>query len=307
MICPEFGAKIRGAGATAVRIDMTRNISAMDFKSLASIYLLLLREKPDIVHLHSSKAGLLGRVAAKLAGARKIIYTPNAWSFYQKQGIMRRMYIIAERMLGRITDVVICVSESEAEDAIRNRICPGRKIELVHNGVSTEALHCRRKRENERFTVGWAGRNCRQKNLQMLMRVADALPKIRFVAITDRAISHRNIECLRWADDMRRFYCQTDILANTSLYEGMPYTVLEAMAARKPVVATNAAGNRDAIEDGKTGFLVSSRHGMVEAIRRLAGDKSLRISMGNAGRKRVMEKFSLGRMIAMHKRIYRSL
>jgi glycosyltransferase involved in cell wall biosynthesis len=281
---------------------MSREISVrQDTRSLLQLLRVLKRLRPDLLHLHSSKAGALGRVAARLLGI-PCLYSPRGFSFLMMDRgcVKRRIYYALEKLLARVGGIIVACSETEF-----NYASGLGKSQLVNNGVDTEFLdsvHARfvGRKTDDRLVIGTSGRICFQKNPSFFLQLAKEFPEARWVWIGDGVLrpelneKKSGIVVTGWKDraETLEIVAGFDIFLQTSLWEGMPISVLEAMGMAKPVVATHVIGNQDVVLDGTTGFLADDLDGLAKALRKLGpGQEALRRAMGEAGRRRVKENF----------------
>ncbi len=259
--------------------------------------------RPDIVHCHSSKAGIVGRVVAKRYGVKKVFYTPNAYSF-QSPDISdkkRKVYIIAERFLSRhMTTTTINVSKGEMELARKYNLDKEDKFELIYNGIASEVLPEKNviREENgyssEDVLVGVTARLAEQKDPLTFMRIAKEvitkMPQARFVYIGDGGLEEEmkqwiseehledKIHMLGFRSDASRLVAMFDVYLSTALYEGLPYSMIEAMRAGVPIIATDVVGNNELVENGKNGILFPAKdvQAGVEAVIRQLETKSIK-------------------------------
>jgi glycosyltransferase involved in cell wall biosynthesis len=222
---------------------------------------------PALVHLHSSKAGLVGRTV--LRGRRPTVFQPHAWSFEAVSGGLRQLTTAWERRAGRWTDVTICVSEAERQQGIRAGIAANYAV--VQNGIDLTAHptadRWQRARARERLGIGpgplavCVGRLCRQKGQTLLVEawrlVAAALPDARLALIGDgpdfAALHHRagrEVRLTGAVTDPGDWYAAADLVVCPSRWEGMALVPLEAMARGRSVVASDVTGMREAIPPG---------------------------------------------------------
>ncbi len=278
-----------------------------DCLALLEIYSFIRKNNITVVHTHSSKAGILGRCAAKFAGVRIVIHTVHGWSFNDYQPYFWRKFIIwLERMMAAFTNRIIVVSNHDLWRGLKNRIGERNKYCLIYYGIDYDKFSVKDNTiKNELgfapddIVVGNISCFKPQKSPQDFVKLAylvsQALPKIKFLLVGD-GILRRDIEKLvlkfnlqdqfiltGWRKDIPRLFSAIDILALTSLWEGMPITVLEAMAASKPVVVTHTGGAAEIVSDGSNGFLVSSGNikNMAEKLILLLKDEPLRRAMGD--------------------------
>ena len=194
VVCPQkrggalddtaFAGRVAAAGVRVLPLDMQRAIRPLaDLRALIALLRILRRERPDVLHAHSSKAGVLARLTAWPARVSAVVYTPNAFAFLgERPGPVRSLYRWAEQLLGRTrTDALICVSRSEFELARRNRLAPPDRLVLIENAIDAgefePTLDARRARvrlgmDPDRPLVGFVGRLAPQKGLETLIRAA---------------------------------------------------------------------------------------------------------------------------------------
>ncbi len=278
-----FVERVAAAGAAVTVLPMRRSISPYaDVRAYRALVRLIGRECPDVVHAHSSKAGVLGRMAARRAGCPAVVYTPNAFAFLgARRRWLRWFYERIERWLGhRATDALICVSRSELALARARSIAPAERLALIENAtglgrsdpqIDPAAAKERMGLAPDRAVVGFAGRLTWQKGPQMLIWAARLVRRsgseAHFLLVGEgelegtlrRMVAEFGLqEYVRFAGyqgDIGLALAAMDIFALPSLYEGLPYSLMEAMAAGRPVVATWVGGNCDLIREGETGLL----------------------------------------------------
>lgn len=250
-------------GVNLIEINMVREFSPVqDLKSIINLTKALRKINPDVVHLHSSKAGILGRIACFfLFKKTKLFYTPHGYSFLRTDisNTTSNFYWRIEKTFQRIFGgTTIACGDTELEIA--------REIghaKLVRNGIDIENVHEHLiPHQNEKLTIGLMGRITFQKNPQTFNQIALKFPDFNFVWIGDGElrplITAPNIRITGWLLDRKTVLQELnniDIYMQISLWEGLPIAVLEAMALQKPVIATNIIGNKDAVLHNKTGFL----------------------------------------------------
>jgi len=304
--------------------------------ALFKLYRLMRREKPHIVHTHTATAGLLGRLAARLAGAPVILHTFHGHVLHGYFGPLRSKALVwMERFLGRLSDCIVTVSEGQRRELAGYGIAPLEKITVVPLGFELEELlACESQRGELRHELGLAAENkligiiarlVPIKNhrlfLQAAQAVAEAVPQARFLVVGDGELKEEleayacdlgldgKILFTGWRRDLPRLYADLDVVALTSINEGTPVSLIEALAAGVPVVATAVGGVPDVVVEGETGYLVEAGdvEGMAEAIIELLRNPKKAREMGMAGRKAVYPKFSAQTLIANVEGLYAQL
>ncbi|MCS6859907.1 MAG: glycosyltransferase family 4 protein [Abditibacteriales bacterium] len=327
---PHFVTDIERMRQNGVAVDivpMTRHLSPVrDLRALVHIVRALKRHPCDLVHCHSAKAGFLGRVAARLVGV-PAVYTPHCFPFLMEvHPIQRFLYFTLEQFAAGFTYHFIAVSESERDVALRTGLCPAGQITVIHNGVDRpQTADHRPQTIDHRPCIGTVGRLTKQKGqadlLRAARRVVDEFPQAKFMLVgsgedepclrqlTARLGLTENVVFLGEREDAREVYTLFDVYVLPSLWESFPYTPLEAMAAGKPVVATDVGGVREIVADGATGYLVPPHQPtmLAEKICALLRDSDVRQAMGARGRERVERLFTRGRMVRETERIYETV
>lgn len=281
-------------------IDMQEKIDPIsDWNSISKLKQLLKKINPDVIHLHSSKAGVLGKIASKKAGVKAFLYyTPHGYSFLRKDISRFKKFIFysIEKLMASYNDcTTIACGDTEMLYALR--LHP--EVKLIRNGIKYEEITKFKKRKNNKnLTVGISGRISYARNPDFFNKIALKLPEIQFKWIGDgnlrSLINAENIDVTGWfmkRKDVIENLNDIDIYLQTSLWEGLPIAVLEAMALEKPVIATNVIGNKDIVQDGRTGFLVDNITQAANAVEKLK-DQKLRNEMGKNGSIRVEKYFN---------------
>lgn len=257
-----------------------RSINPMkDLRVFFEVHCIADEIKPDIIHLHSSKAGAIGRVAFdkyKVNGENvPVFYTPHGYSFLMKNHgpVKRTVYRLIEKACGKLNCTTISCSAGEHQESLKLN----KRAVFVDNGINVEKLEQvlgRIQIEEHPLTVFTLGRICYQKNPKMFNEVAQALPEVRFLWIGDGELRDelrsKNIEITGWADRKKALTkaLSADIFVLTSLWEGLPISLLEAMYMKKLCVVSDVIGNRDVIQNGVNGFVCRNSSDFVSAIRR---------------------------------------
>ncbi len=316
--------------------SMVRSIRPIkDLKAFFALIWLIFKEKPDIVHTHSSKAGILGRVAAKLCSVPNIIHTPHGHVFYGHFGVFAsRIFLRIEKLLSRITDRMVALTDGEMVDYINMSVCPQEKLLKIHSGVDVKRFMQSNGNDVEKRrslgldqngkVVGFVGWLLPIKGPKYLLKamkyVWQKYPETSLIFVGKgeldidlraRALetsTNGKVKFLGWREDIDEIMPVFDMLVLPSLNEGMGRVLVEAMAAGKPVVASSVGGIPDLVQDGRTGYLVppADEKALAEAIKKLLDDPEKAWEMGQNG-KQHCQQFSLEAMIAKLDALYADL
>lgn len=290
-------------------LRMTRQINPLkDARSLLETLALMRRVKPDIVHLHSSKAGFIGRVAALLlARSRAVFYSPRGLSFLQQDvsGTKRRAYLALERMASHLGGTVVACSRGELEQ-VRDNL-PASRAVLIENAVDVTLIPPKAAHEEPAVRIGTAGRVTAARNPRLFAAIARRLraPGVQFVWIGGgdaedaRRLEDAGVIVTGWLARAQALehLSALDIYLQTSLWEGMPVSVIEAQVAGIPAVVTDILGNRDVVRDGETGYVCASEARLVERLEELIGSDEARARMGARSRELSILRFGLDRLL----------
>jgi glycosyltransferase involved in cell wall biosynthesis len=296
------------AGAQFVRLrHVRRAISPRDLAGLVELVRLFRRVRPDVVHLNSSKVGALGRIAAFLARVPVRVFTVHGWSFSPHNGVAEQGYKALERALSPLA-WTICVSEAEYTKA---PWLNGKAV-VIPNAVEVAAMRPSAL-DGTPPTIVSVGRLVLPKSFWILGQALRALERGSFRALVVGDGPQETflqgidgVELLGERNDVPDLLARSDIFALSTLSEGMPISVLEAMAAGLPVVATAVGGIPEIVVDGETGVLVPPQDdaALAAALERLLADPELGRRMGAAGRARAEELFDVARFRRDHLELY---
>lgn len=281
-----------------------------DMKALWQICALLKAENPDVIHLHSSKAGVLGRLAALLTGKRnQVFYSPRGFAFLREDVSpgKQKFFLTLERIASKLGGTVIGCSGTEA-DLSRNEVGHAQTC-LVENSVDLSAVPVAAGSASGPVRIVTSGRICYQKAPWRFRDIAVGcadLP-VDFVWLGDGDLradlmvdgvlpSHMDIAGWQPRAGVYAELAHADIFVLPSLWEGMPLALIEAQAAGLPAVVSNVVGNRDVVIDGETGFVCDIDQDLIQKTRLLIEDVALRQKMGEAARKMAAKRFSVERM-----------
>jgi len=322
--------------------ELIREINPLsDFFALIKLIKILKKEKPDIVHTHSSKAGILARWAAKFTDVPIIIHTFHGFGFndYQKP-LVKNFFILLEKITAKITDKLICVSNENIKTALKNRIGTQDKYILIRSGIKIFnyrdiKIDIRQKKlelglkENSKI-ITTIGPFKPQKNLLDFIEMAKIVTfspshlltfspyfliigdgqqrkeletKIKNLRLNDK------VYLLGWRKDIPEILAITDVFVMTSLWEGLPRAVVEAMVSGKPVVAYSVDGIKDIIVDGKNGFLAEPKDikTLSEKVVKILSDENLAKKIGENARSTIDETFDIDFMVKQQEKLYSEL
>jgi glycosyltransferase involved in cell wall biosynthesis len=292
-----------------------------DARGLLELTRLFRRLRPDIVHLNSSKVGILGRLAATLARVPVTIFTVHGWAFKAASGRTSRLYLAADRAVRSFATVIVCVSQSEVDAGLAAGLSLPDRTVLIRNAVDV-SLAPAPPPGGAVIEIVSVGRLAPPKDFETLLRAVAMLPpgSARLTLLGDGPLRPSferltveldlaNVVFAGEVDDVRARVDSADVFVLSSFSEGMPMSVLEAMAAGRPVVASSVGGVPEAVVDGVNGLLVPPARpdDLATALERLAADGDLRRRLGEAGRARAVELFSLESWRRSHVELYDSL
>ncbi len=315
---------------------LVREISPVkDTLALIRLTRFIQRGRYDIVHTNSSKAGILGRWAAWLAGVPTIVHTVHGWAHNDRQHLLvRRFYIFLEQITQFITDRLIVVSPRDTEKGLADSIASPEKYVTIRSGIELDrfrqpsrprkAVQAELGIPVDAAVVGTVTRLSPQKApldfVAAAARVAARRPNVHFVIVGDGPLRAEVQAQIATEDLTARFHLtglrrdvpdllhSFDVFALTSLWEGLPRVLPQAMAAGLPIVATAVDGNAEAVEDGVNGFLTppGDPRMLAAALLRLLDDPTLAAQIGAAGRERSTE-FSARKMVDDIAALYETL
>lgn len=284
-----------------------------DFKSALQLRQVVKDQRPDVLHLHSSKAGAIGRLAFPF-GKRgmKIIYTPRAYAFLQldMHPLKRFIYWAVEKFLGVFPHTTVACGKGEYTLATKI----ARKSDIVLNSISINYIDSlvQKTPKNKVFTVVSSGRICPQKNFPMFVDVARYFEgaDVQFVWIGGEIPPEMhipsNLTVTGWMpyETSIKEMAKADVYFQPSLWEGLSLTVLESMAMGLPIVLSNAVGNREMVNHGVDGYICHLKEEYIEAISKLKESEDLRQSFGAAARTKILEEYNHEKTLSDWKRVY---
>jgi glycosyltransferase involved in cell wall biosynthesis len=313
-----------------------------DLRTFLELLRLMRAERPDIVHTHTAKAGVLGRLAALAYNLTRtknsrclVVHTFHGNVLKGYFGMIGNIAVRwSERALALVTDRIITISASQRDEIVREfRVAPAAKVDVVPLGLELRSLVVQALDRSLRTELGFdgqdvvfgfVGRFAPIKNLSLLVRafsmVVNKTQKAKLVLVgggecrvtLENLVAElrlgNSVRFLGWRSDLSKIYGAMDVVVLSSLNEGTPVALIEAMAAGRPVVATRVGGIADLVRDGETGFLVPSGdvRALGEAMARLILAPAERAAVGAVAQREVAGKFDSERLITETDRLYRS-
>jgi glycosyltransferase involved in cell wall biosynthesis len=332
-----------------------------DWLAIFELVKIYKQERPDIVHLNSSKTGVLGSLAAffyKILYPKpstlypKIIFTAHGWVFNPTNALSwpaRWFYIWLHKLAALFQDKIICVSEYDYQLALNYHIAPKTKLETIHNGINTdiEFLNKEAARKEllqgiryrvqglEKFNksltpkpltlnptwpwVGSIGRLVKEKNYETFIQAASLVPNAYFFIIgsgpEEKKLKAKSSQLkadlffIEPTGNDSQYLKAFDIFVMSSVKEGLPYILLEAMTAGLPAVVTEAGGVPEMIKNHENGLMVAPKKPemLAKAIQGLIANPAIATALGEMAKKAIQEKFSLNKMISKTEEVYCAL
>lgn len=284
-----------------------------DLKALWELYIILKKiDNIDIIHLHSSKAGFLGRIVSFLLGkSKKTIYTPHAISFLRLDVSpkKREFFILMEKFANFFGGKIVACSQSEKKAIEEQGI---KNVTFINNGIKSLQIE-KKVNTSDKLTIISVGRLSIQKNPRLFNDIALEFidnPNVKFIWCGDgelkSELTSSNIKCTGWIErkELENYLINADIYLSTSLWEGLPLSVLEAMSIGLPVILSNCIGNRDLVKDN--GFLYNNKNELVDIIKIISNKDNIN-KMGNASICIYKNFFQIEDMSKAYKKIYKLL
>lgn len=316
------------------QVEMTREISMNDLKSIGKIRKLIQTYAPDIVYAHSSKAGAIARIA-DIGLKNHCIYNPHGWAFNMRCSEKKRtIYTVIEKMAAPFCDKIVCISEAEKQSALEKRICKEEKLQVILNGVDIEAYKnsvcgkIKRKDLNipdDALVIGMVGRISPQKAPDVFVRMAELVKEqisnAHFIIVgngeqeeelrkyaADNGFPDR-LHITGWVDNPMSYVELFDVACLLSRWEGFGLALPEYMMAEKPIVASRVDAIPDIITDRKNGLLVEAENEnqACEAVVEIITNIKLKNEMVKQGLKDVNDKYNVKRVAEEHQQVFERL
>jgi glycosyltransferase involved in cell wall biosynthesis len=321
------GSLLDAAKGAGLRVEifkwLRRNPKPLlDPVALIALWRFLRRERPDIVHTHSSKAGILGRAAAWMAGVPVVVHTNHGLPFHSSQPwIVNRFWKFLERRVAGATSLFVCVGETMKRQSVEAGLAPPERHVVVYSGMDLDFVD--RPPAAGPPVIGWVGRLVAQKGARDLPEILDAVlarvPDASLEIVGDGplraelegALASRPARFIgRVApSDVPRRLAGMDVVALTSYWEGLPRVAAQAAMAGLPVAAYDVEGASEVVRSGETGFLVpmGDKRALADRIVEILSKPDRGRAMGTQGREFVGDRFEGRRMVDELDRIYRTL
>jgi glycosyltransferase involved in cell wall biosynthesis len=318
-----------GTKVKEYKASIFRDISIFnDIKSLFQTYKILKKEKPNLIHAHSAKGGIVGRITGRLLGI-KVIYTPHAFSYLSTDNSLKRIiFLTIEKVLANGKSILLATSNSEKDRAIKEVGYMPEHAVVFNNCIEPiTVIHplSIEKKWTEDY-ICTVGRPSYQKNIELMIRVLYEVKKenrIHLVIMGVGPVSgqlesviklikeldmNNDVTLLNWTErtDVFNIINQSKFYISTSRYEGMPYSIIESLALSKPCIVSNCDGNRDLIIDDYNGFLVENNDikGFKDKIIKLLSDKQLLDKLSRNAYQSYSENYNIKKNISELESIY---
>lgn len=338
LICPGDGLLRREAEELGVKvniIDMTREISLIDdYKAYKKLKKVISEINPDIVHIHSSKAGILARLAIRKLKI-PCVYNAHGWSFSMKcSEAKKQIYASAEKVCAKYTDMIVNISTYEQNLALEYKVANSQKMTVIYNGIDLNK-YSRGYSRNEilsklgipenAYVIGMVGRITEQKSPQTFISIAKEISNIfenaYFILVGDgdlieeiqRSIEEKQLKdkviITGWTNEVAKYISTFDVAILTSKWEGFGLVLAEYMASGKPIVASNVGGIPNVISHNHNGILIEPNdvEGFINAIIKIKEDKTMANMFIENSYIDVKKKFDIKRVVKEHEKLYMKL
>lgn len=333
VVCGDGGPlidKLRSIGIKVIpHFTIVREIRPLsDLKAIFWLSKLIMKHKFDIVHSHSSKAGVIGRLAGFIARKPKIVFTAHGFVFSDETMNRRKrnFYTLIERWMGYLSDKIIAVSEYDKRIALKHKVASERKIEVILNGVDLKPFEKVEKcnRTKPLVCVGTVTRLVYEKGISYFIEAASLVLKerrnVRFVIAGDGELREllekrvrekgleKSVQFVGHQEDIAQILSSIDIFVISSIKEGLPLALLEAMASGRAIIATRVGGIPEVLEPDR-GILVPSlnEEELAKAIINLIDNVQLRVELARNAREYALQNHSSQAVAEKVNEIYRQL
>lgn len=331
----ETALHFRNAGAVPVRVPgWLRPVNPVDLVPLVYLWWLCWRERFDLVSCHTSKGGMLGRIAARLAGVPAITHHVHGFGFHQfTHPLVKHVYVFFEKIGAACHDLMITVGEQHREFAMELGIEKGERIRTILNGIDVPkflghdraAIRAELGFRDGEVILGSIGRLATQKGFAYMIEAMPAIvakhPQARLViagigdleeelkALRAKVGMERHVTFLGFRRDAPRLLAAFDVFVHPSLWEGLSISLMEAMVAGCPIVCSRIPGNIEMIEDGRTGIFSepAQPESIVASVNRMLDDPAAARRMAETAQREGVERFSVERMVRENIEAYDSV
>ena len=296
--------------------SLVREISPTnDIKAIVELRKIIKSESPDIVHLHSSKAGVIGRLSSiGLRKKIKVIFTVHGWAFTDgvSSRLKKSLYRIIEKSVRHFTDLFICVSYYDEKIGKRDKVLDSTSnVKVIHNGSTTPSEQSINYSVHMPLRLVMIARSSPQKDQETLINAVTKLPKdsykLTFVGdgetlqtnkelVSKYGLNH-NIKFAGFKDDISDELINNDVYILSTHYEGLPISIIEAMSYGLPILATNVGGNSEMLENNINGFLFTSKDELAEKLNYLINNPETVKKMGQESYRIFSDEYSLSQCL----------
>ncbi len=319
--------------------QLRRNFNpVLDLIAFFRLFNFIKKGKFDIVHTHSSKAGILGRTAARLAKVPLIIHTIHGLPFFKGQHLfLNQLYIMLEKFAARFTHKIICVSESLIRDALKARLATKEKFVKIYSGIELDNYKKNQKAKEAirkklgiplgSLVIGKIARLFFFKGhkyiLQAAVKIKEKVPDVRFLFIGEGVLKKKLIKQaedlhlknnivfagLISPDEIPQYIQAIDVLTHVSLHEGLPRAVVQAFALGIPAVCFDVDGARDIVKDNLNGFLVAPKdvNKLARRLLELLEDREKLRQLGTNAQRLAFQYFGSDKMVDAIDNLYEQL
>ena len=318
-----------------VKVDTFRSKSKFDLTAVSQLTRIIRSRDIDVIHSHQPRVDFFGAIASKLTGVPLVITRHLSIKDTFRNSLKGKIYEFIDSEISlRFSYLVCAVSSQIADDLIKSRLVPAKKVRVVYNGISVESMHNKVSGKTIRSQfkipdriplVGIIARLNTQKGHEYFIRAASGVirknPEVKFLIVGDGPLkgtleklavelkTGSSIIFAGYRTDIAQIVSELDMVVLSSLSEGLPVVILEAMALGKPIVSFSVGGVPEIVENRKTGLLVKEKDvtALTEAILELAEDREKAVIMGEAGRRLAREKFGIEKTVGEYLSIYSAL
>lgn len=299
---------------TYVIPNLHREVSPVnDFKAIFKLRRLIKKIQPDILHLHSSKAGTIGRLAS-IGLNCKVVFTVHGWAFTDGNGtgFSKMIYRLVEKVNEPLTDMYFCVSNFDKRIGYRDGVLKQEdKVAVIHNGVP-QRIMANRDKITLPIKIIMVARFSPQKNQEMLIKALAKVDKKKFELIfvgDGETLEYKKklVKKLGLQDqtvfygfkqDVLKYLEESDLYVLTTHYEGLPISIIEAMSCSLPIIASNVGGNNELVKNDFNGYLVSESNELVERLNYLLDNPEVLTKMGENSFKLFNSEFKLSKCLS---------